>query len=59
MDMFNILQGVLSTAIDWSMLESQYLEDQQYRQDIRKMLCMDDDHVSDTTEHNGEFKAYL
>lgn len=33
----------MSAAIDWGMLETQYLEDDQYRQDIRKMLCMDQD----------------
>jgi hypothetical protein len=32
----------MSAAIDWSMLETQYLEDDQYRRDIRNMLCMDD-----------------
>lgn len=36
-------KGVMAAAIDWSMLETQYLEDDQYRRDIRNMLCMGHD----------------
>jgi len=33
----------MSAAIDWSMLEAQYMSDEQYRQDIRNMLSMEKD----------------
>jgi len=36
-------QGVMSAAIDWGMLEAQYLGDEQYNQDIKKMLTMKED----------------
>jgi hypothetical protein len=33
----------MSAAIDWGMLEAQYLGDEQYNQDIKKMLTMKED----------------
>lgn len=33
----------MSAAIDWGMLEAQYLGDEQYNQDIKKMLAMKED----------------
>lgn len=33
----------MSAAIDWGMLEAQYLGDEQYNQDIKKMLTTEKD----------------
>ncbi|CAB3379189.1 Hypothetical predicted protein [Cloeon dipterum] len=41
-------KGVMSAAIDWSMLEAQYMGNEQYRQDLRKMLTMEKDKKMET-----------
>ncbi|XP_059470116.1 protein ABHD18 isoform X2 [Neocloeon triangulifer] len=44
-------KGVMSAAIDWSMLEAQYMGNEQYRQDIRKMLSMEKDDAFRAGQH--------
>lgn len=38
-----LLQGVMSGAIPWDVLESQYFSDDVYREEIRKMVTIIDE----------------
>lgn len=53
---FVLFQGVMSGAIPWDVLESQYFSDDVYREEIRKMVTIIDDVKSDVSWYYFLFK---